>query len=120
MVIDRSRLLIYMCDKILTPIERFYFQLRSGNIRYFCGECGSHLFAYDKQWAEWCYPYASAIDTDLPVPKPEDIHRLMLNKKSKCNWADTPPIDNKRNFSEYPNTSLEDWHKNNHQFIERK
>ncbi|CAM0139802.1 hypothetical protein VKS41_009389 [Umbelopsis sp. WA50703] len=91
-----------------------------GNVRYFCGECGSHLFAYSKEWPENVYPYASAIDTPLPEPKPEDVYRLMLNKESKCNWATTPKVDNKRNFSVYPDCSLEDWHKARNQFIERK
>lgn len=92
----------------------------SGNVRYFCGDCGSHLFAYDKQYAEYVYPYASAIDTPLPEPKPDDIYRIMLNDKSKCNWATTPKPDERRNFLLYPDTSLEDWHKAHHQFIERK
>ncbi|GAB5588604.1 hypothetical protein Unana1_03504 [Umbelopsis nana] len=99
------------------PVEE---QELCGNVRYFCRDCGSHLFAYDKQYTEYVYPYASAIDTPLPEPKPDDIYRIMLNDKSKCNWATTPKPDERRNFLLYPDTSLEDWHKDHHQFIERK
>lgn len=91
----------------------------SGNVRYFCGECGCHLFAYNREYAEYVYPLASAIDTPLPEPKPEDIYRLMLNKDSKCNWASTPDADDKQNFEYYPDTSLEDWHKTHNQFIKK-
>jgi hypothetical protein len=91
--------------------------LFSGNVRYFCGECGCHLFAYNREYAKYVYPLASAIDTPLPKPKPEDIYRLMLNKDSKCNWAITPDADDKHNFEYYPDTSLEDWHKAHNQFI---
>ena len=55
----------------------------STNIRSFCSECGSHLWAYDEQWGDWVYPFASAIDTDLPVP-PHTVH-MMLG--SKASWV---------------------------------
>ncbi|KAF7731610.1 hypothetical protein EC973_009374 [Apophysomyces ossiformis] len=89
-----------------------------GNIRYFCGECGSHLYCYDKQYAEYVYPYASAIDTKLPCVEREDIYHIMLNDDSKANWAIAPaPSDAAHAFREYPDTSLEDWHKKHGKYV---
>ncbi|ORZ00601.1 Mss4-like protein [Syncephalastrum racemosum] len=88
-----------------------------GNIRYFCGECGSHLYAYDKQWADCVYPMACAIDTPLPAVDPKDIYHIMLNENSKANWAVAPePNPDKHAFSEYPDVSLEQWHKANNYY----
>ncbi|CAO3682375.1 unnamed protein product [Rhizopus stolonifer] len=84
-----------------------------GNIRYFCGECGSHLYAYDKQYKDWVYPFASAIDTDLPELEFNQNYHIMLT--SKANWVKTPT---ENTFGEYPDCSLEDWHKKNKQFVE--
>lgn len=55
----------------------------SGNVRHFCLKCGSHLWAHDEQWAQWVYPFAGAIDTDLPTP-PHSYH-IMLG--SKASWV---------------------------------
>ncbi|KAF1802923.1 Mss4-like protein [Mucor lusitanicus] len=87
-----------------------------GNIRYFCGECGCHLYAYDKKWSEFVYPYACAIDTPLPELDSKDVYHIMLD--SKANWVQAPKADEKQHaFKEYPDCSLEDWHKNNKQYI---
>src|SRR5690606_14109559 len=51
--------------------------------RRFCGRCGSALWLWDPRWPELIHPFASAIDTDLPVP-PEQVH-IMLG--SKANWV---------------------------------
>ncbi|CEP14228.1 hypothetical protein [Parasitella parasitica] len=81
-----------------------------GNIRYFCGECGSHLYAYDKKWSSFVYPFASAIDTLLPELDPKEAYHIMLDSKAK--WVAAPqPNDQHHAFSEYPDCSLEDWHK---------
>ncbi|CEG65734.1 hypothetical protein RMATCC62417_02454 [Rhizopus microsporus] len=83
-----------------------------GNIRYFCSECGSHLYAYDKKYEEWFYPFASSIDTDLPELKPEECYHILLN--SKANWVHTPSHNA---FDKYPDCSLEAWHKSNGKYI---
>ena len=60
----------------------------TSNVRSFCGSCGTHLWAYDEQnWPKWFYPFAGAIDTDLPVP-PHSVH-IMLG--SKASWV-TPQV----------------------------
>lgn len=89
-------------------------QYNRGNIRYFCSECGSHLYAYDKTWGENVYPFASAIDTPLPEVVESDVYHILLN--SKANWVNV--TSGRHNFEEYPDCSLEDWHKSNKKFIE--
>src|SRR3989344_1907042 len=46
---------------------------KSTGRRHFCKKCGSALWLWDPQWPELVHPFASAIDTDLPVP-PERTH----------------------------------------------
>ncbi|KAI7881827.1 hypothetical protein K492DRAFT_230151 [Lichtheimia hyalospora FSU 10163] len=89
-----------------------------GNIRYFCGQCGCHLYAYDKSYAEFIYPLACSIDTPLPYVDYNDVYHIMLNDESKANWAIAPnPDPSKHAFTEYPDVSLEQWHKDNKRFI---
>ena len=35
--------------------------------RHFCSECGSALWVWDPRWPELVHPFASAIDSELPV-----------------------------------------------------
>ena len=79
---------------------------------------GSHLYAYCEEYADFIYPMACAIDTPLPFVEYKDIYHIMLNKDSKANWAIAPePNPEKHAFSEYPDVSLEDWHKNNNRYV---
>ena len=55
--------------------------------RHFCAKCASALWVWDPRWAEWVYPFASAIDTPLPKP-PEDVS-IMLERI----WRTYPAID---------------------------
>jgi hypothetical protein len=75
--------------------------------RNFCKKCGTALWFYDPQWPELLHPFASAIDTRLPVP-PSKVH-LML--KFKADWVkpDFGRGDNK--FRLYPKQSSEEWHR---------
>jgi len=74
--------------------------------RHFCNKCGSALWVWDPRWPELVHPFASAIDTDLPVP-PEHTH-MMLG--SKAGWVQLHPGPNDKLFNEYPQESLADWH----------
>ena len=56
---------------------------RSPAQRSFCTQCASALWVWDPRWPELVHPFASAIDTELPVP-PERTH-LMLG--SKASWV---------------------------------
>ncbi|WP_423815148.1 GFA family protein, partial [Pseudomonas viridiflava] len=52
--------------------------------RHFCSQCGSALWLFSPEWPELIHPFASAVDTPLPVP-PEHTH-LMLG--SKAPWVE--------------------------------
>jgi len=80
---------------------------KSSAERNFCTRCASALWLYDPTWPDLVHPFASAIDTDLPVP-PERVH-LMLAYKPGWVVPDIGPND--KVFQEYPEQSIEDWHK---------
>ena len=75
--------------------------------RSFCSKCGSALWVWDPRWPELVHPYASAIDSELPTP-PERTH-MMLG--SKAGWVKVILESNDKEFQEYPDESLADWHK---------
>lgn len=78
--------------------------VRSKGERWFCGECGSHLYVLDEHWPDGVWPNAAVIDTPLPVP-PEHV-QLMLSYKPE--WVPTVP-DGPR-YEEYPWLSIAEWH----------
>jgi hypothetical protein len=74
--------------------------------RHFCRRCGSHLWLWDPRWPELVHPLASAIDTPLPTP-PERTH-LMLG--SQAPWVEAAIGPKDRQFAEYPDESIAEWH----------
>jgi hypothetical protein len=74
--------------------------------RHFCKRCGSALWAWDPRWPALVHPFASAIDSELPVA-PERTH-LMLG--SKAGWVQVQAGPNDKLFDEYPDESIADWH----------
>jgi hypothetical protein len=80
---------------------------RSGAQRHFCKECGSALWAFDPEWAQWVYPLASAIDTPLPKP-PETLH-IMLEFAAP--WVEVPAGKDQPHYPRYPTEAIIDWHK---------
>ncbi len=82
-------------------------QDRGHSERNFCGLCGSFLWLFNQMWPDLVHPYASAIDT--PLPKPPERVRLMLNYAAP--WCEIPEDSNERHFPEYPEESLEEWHR---------
>lgn len=74
--------------------------------RRFCRRCGSALWVYDPQWPELVHPFASAVDSELPVPA-ERTH-LMLG--SKASWVPVAAGPNDRQFTGYPDESIAEWH----------
>lgn len=82
--------------------------------RNFCRECGSALWLYDPTWPELVHPFASAMDTDLPVP----AQRTHLMLRYKANWVE-PRIDPQDlSFDLYPEESIADWHRRNAMWVE--
>ena len=75
--------------------------------RSFCSRCSSALWVWDSRWPELLHPFASAIDTPLPVP-PERTH-LMLG--SKADWVQSCIADGDKCYDEYPDESLAEWHR---------
>jgi hypothetical protein len=75
--------------------------------RHFCKHCGSALWAEDPTWPDLVHPFASAIDTPLPEP-PERVH-IMLDDKAP--WVRVPTGVGEIHFAQYPDESLEDWHR---------
>ena len=74
--------------------------------RHFCQTCGSALWVWDPRWPELIHPFASAIDTDLPIA-PEHTH-LMVD--SKASWVEIREAKHDKVFAEYPDESLAEWH----------
>jgi len=75
--------------------------------RHFCRHCGSALYVSDPRWPDWIWPFASAMDTPLPMP-PARVH-IMLDFKAP--WAAVPSGAAHEHFDGYPELSIEDWHK---------
>jgi hypothetical protein len=52
---------------------------KSPGERSFCKRCGSALWVWDPRWPELVHPFASAIDTELPLP-PERTDLMLASK----------------------------------------
>ena len=74
--------------------------------RSFCKHCASALWVWDPRWPELVHPFASAIDSELPVP-PERTHLMLAYKAS---WVPVQADPDDRCFEEYPDESLAEWH----------
>jgi hypothetical protein len=74
--------------------------------RFFCGQCGSPLWVWDRRWPEMFHPHASAIDTPLPEP-PSHTH-IMLEFKASWVQPNIGPGD--KTFDRYPDESIAAWH----------
>jgi hypothetical protein len=75
--------------------------------RAFCGLCGTALWGWHPDWPDLLHPFASAIDTALPVP-PATTH-IMLDFKAP--WVEPEIRDGDTSFPRYPDQSIEDWHR---------
>jgi len=87
--------------------------VRSEAERWFCRECGTHLFVLDRRWPDGVWPNAAAVDTPLPIP-PENVH-LMLRYKPR--WVPTPGHGPR--FQEYPRLSIAEWHARHRLTVDR-
>ena len=63
------------------------------------------LWNFNPRHADWIYPFASAVDTPLPAT-PESRHIMI---KHKAPWVEVS--DDERQFDQYPDESIEDWHR---------
>ncbi|MFL1527422.1 GFA family protein [Pseudomonas sp. O230] len=79
---------------------------RSTAERHFCSVCGSGLWLFSPEWPELIHPFASAIDTALPVPP--EYTQMMLN--SKAPWVEVPAHAGDRQCEIWPEESIAQWH----------
>ncbi len=82
--------------------------------RTFCSKCSTALWGWHPAYAELVHPFASAIDTQLPVP-PTRTHMMM---EFKAPWVQPDLRDGDRVFNNYPDEFIEDWHKSRNLWIE--
>ena len=75
--------------------------------RHFCAHCAAALWLFSPEWPELVHPFASAIDSVLPVP-PASVHLMLRFKPS---WV-VPQIGvDDALFDLYPEESIEEWHR---------
>jgi hypothetical protein len=74
--------------------------------RHFCGTCASCLWLWDPRWPDLVHPFASAIDSALPMA-PERTHLMLA---SKASWVEPAIGPSDRQFAGYPDESISDWH----------
>mgnify|MGYP001597247319 FL=1 len=70
------------------------------------------LWNYDAEWPELIHPFASAIDTELPVPE----EMVCILEGSKPKWVRWP--EGKKKVVKQYDLSLEDWHKEKGLYVE--
>ena len=93
--------------------ERPQCEVSTGE-RNFCTHCGAALWLYDPTWPELVHPFASAIDTDLPVAA-ERTHLLL---KYKASWVEPDIRPGDRHYDLYPEESIADWHRRTGNWVE--
>ena len=79
-----------------------------------CSRCAAALWLWDPRWPELIHPFASAVDTALPVP-PEGTHILL---ESKAPWVVPQRGAGDGCFDDYPAESIEDWHRSRGLWVE--
>ncbi len=79
---------------------------RSTGERHFCAQCGSGLWLFSPEWPDLIHPFASAIDTPLPVP-PEHTD-IML--EFKPDWIEVKAQRKDKEAQGYPQESIAEWH----------
>jgi hypothetical protein len=72
------------------------------------------LWLWDHHWPELVHPFASAIDTELPVPE----EMVCVRGDSKPKWVRWP--EGKKSVHEGFNgqVSIEEWHKENGVYVD--
>lgn len=103
-VVGREHLSVYQAHLGTTP-EGEDRGVSPGR-RHFCATCGSALWIEDPRWNEWVYPFASAIDSELPIP-PSNVHMM---EDSRANWVEVPNGAGDEHFAGYPRESIDQWH----------
>lgn len=74
--------------------------------RKYCRYCATALWLFSPEWPDLIHPFASAIDTDLPIAR-TSVHMMLRFKPS---WVVAQFSEGDARFDLYPDQSLEDWH----------
>ncbi len=72
--------------------------------RFFCPECGSHLWGHDDEWPDLLFPNAAAIDTALPTP--DRVVHVFVGSKSS--WFEI--LHEGESHDEWPTLSMDEYH----------
>lgn len=72
------------------------------------------LWLWDAHWPELIHPFASAIDTDLPVPD----EMVCVMNASKPKWARWPEGKKTVHDAYNGDVSIEGWHKKHGLWVE--
>jgi len=75
--------------------------------RHFCARCATALWLFSPEWPELVHPFASAVDSALPVP-PASVHLMLRFKPS---WVEPQVGVDDAVFDLYPDESIEAWHR---------
>jgi hypothetical protein len=97
-------------------LERGGRRVQSTSQRHFCGECGTHLWSFTPEWSALIHPVASAVDTPVDSP-PKSTHIFVDSKPS---WVQIEGKEGDPRFTEYPDHSLEQWHRDHGLYQEPK
>jgi hypothetical protein len=81
--------------------------------RNFCSNCSTMLWLWDRLRPDLIHPFASAIDTELPVPE----EMVCMMNGSKPAWAKWPE-GKKSVVDEYYEDAHIEWHKKHGVFVE--
>ena len=81
-------------------------ETQSSGERNFCRHCASALWLFSPEYPDLIHPFASAIDTALPVP-PEHTHLLL---DSRAPWVEVQTGPKDQSFQHYPEESIAQWH----------
>lgn len=87
---------------------------RSEAQRHFCTRCASALWLFDPRWSELVHPFASAMDSELPVP-PSRVHIMLGFRPS---WVEPHIRRGDVRFDSYPELSIEEWHRSRGLWVE--
>ncbi len=87
---------------------------RSTAERSFCSRCATALWLFSPEWPDLIHPFASAIDTELPVPP--SVFHIMLRYKPA--WVEPEVRRGDTTFDLCSADSIEDWHKARSLWIE--
>jgi hypothetical protein len=76
-------------------------------ITSFCPRCGSALFLEIAGWPQWVYPFAAAVDTELPPPP----HLVHVRTGERLGWVPPIGLPDDPSFETNTDESMADWHR---------